>query len=1039
MENQDRAARPSYGLGGSSSVSGKMHSRGLVNGNGLTNGNRKGMINGNGAVNGLTNGLTNGVSPSSTPKKRSEGPRKRNILVILAIVLILASASIPYFLMESGASEGDIDGSFSEWKNVLSDRAGDSDMDLLSYSSRRYYGGMEFYAEAKDLFNENSTLRALVDTDSSQSTGYLFRGAGVDYLIEISGRDGKVLSAMAYEFNSSRSQYDWNGFNPYASVPYAISGNRIEFGLPIFSGKSDVYFIYSDFNRSFDVSDTPVTGIQGVLRDLAGELISGSSPVAEIEIESHGTEKMEGMEFAISGTTSSVSAELRENGQTIATASSVGNELKFSFQTPLEVSGKRTLQLWVNAENSGDTVKISFMDIEAECGTVASGETSYHYLGQIPSGTVIDGGFAEWKGREIPSPENSENPDVDPEAYALETYNDTVYVYLRVRGDILGGSDIPRVAPMHIPPEKKTNVTVFYGNARPLPPEEGRDFAYILIDTDGNPNTGNPLYGGSEIMVRFSGRGDVHERTYFVWEGKWVERETEVRAYADGSRMEASIPASGNITVYYYLVDWKGDETPVSEMLSRWSGEERETRIFINNDFQISYNDGQNATQPDIAVDPRNPDYIYAVWSEIDETTGIWEIHFSMSDNGGKNWSNDEATEGDRIISASKRAQVSSVGNATMPAIVVDSYENIHVIWCEDYGDGSDEVHYSYSTDFGKTWSSDSGLDWLVSHRYDRPGSLDGEITSLDLDTVTDGNGDVYLYAVWTEYVPELNEQEVRYSWSQGGLDRGWSAADGTDDTIISFPDGQKANNVSITAYPVSGTPNIFVAWDEVDENSGMSEIHYSSSLDGGKTWSGTEKDQILSYPAKDGRNARKPCISGAEGVLFALWQQEYDPSQGYLWTEIFYSVSTDNGGTWSGQEGDKYISYPDKNPALNVSAAIIPGTKEAHAVWQEYAEEYGSVEIHHSYFDGTTWSGTKADEILSNPDRENATNPSMVWSPAGRMEIVWSEPNPPKASSFNDEIIYSNPVPEFGNIFFPVLSVLLLVFFVFPRKRRNK
>ncbi len=1019
----------------------KRPSKGLTNGNGLTNGTiKKGLVNGNGA----TNSLTNGLKPPKKGGKEGESPRIRNAFVVIAIVAVLLISAIPYLLNHGEAAVGDIDGNFREWEGKLKyDTEGDSTYDLIAYHSMPYYGGLELYAEAKNLFEGNSTLRALIDSDSSTRTGYSFRGLGADYLIEITGNDGKVTGAMLYSFNGSRSQDDWNGFEPCGRPTYALSGDRIEFGVSLEAQRYGVYFIYSDFNDAYDVSDSPVTGVYARFKDGAPVVLSGEALLGTVLVYSDGEREIRSFVFRLSGTyEGAVRGELRTDGMVVATASSGGERLDFRLDNALAVKGEKEFEVWISSDESGNTIKFELLEIGADCGTVSVSDSYYHYLGRIPEGISIDGGFEDWKGREILARADADNSNIDPEAYGIERVGNSTYIYLRVVGDMLGGSDVPRIAPIKLPSEKNATFSVWSGKERPLPALEGRDFAYLFLDIDGDNSTGYHMKGariGAEIMLRFSGRNGLERSETFLWnesERKVVPADLDVDAYADGSSMEASIDVDPeNISVFYYLVDWRGEDSGMGEMLLP---DHEGTRIWVNNDFQISFDDAQSAENPDIAIDPKDPNLIYVVWNETDETTGISEIHFSMSADGGKTWSNDELSEGDRIISASKRsrAAVASVGNASLPAIAVDTNGYIHVIWREDYQDGSYEIHYSYSVDRGLTWSSDSGLDLNVSHRYGSPGSLDGIITSLDLVTLTDDSGAVYLHAFWTEYSRELKEQEVRYSWSKGGLDGGWSGADGTGDTIISYNDGNFADNVSAVAYNLPSTPSIFVVWDEVDELTGMSEIHFSYSTNNGLSWSGQERDMMVSFEDKDGRNARKPSISGSDGVLFALWEQEFDPLNGYLWTEIAFSISTDNGATWSGTGGDRYISYPDKNWAHNVSVAVIPGSKEAHAVWQEYADEYLSVEIHHSYFDGASWSGENGDFVISNPDGFDTENPSVVYSPIlGRMEVVWSEPNATRGA-FTDEIIYSNPVPEFSNMIVPALATTVFLL-VSMRKRK--
>ena len=156
-----------------------------------------------------------------------------------------------------------------------------------------------------------------------------------------------------------------------------------------------------------------------------------------------------------------------------------------------------------------------------------------------------------------------------------------------------------------------------------------------------------------------------------------------------------------------------------------------EPDVWVQGDFVISYDEPGaeelwDASNPSVATTPWTEatigkDFagsIHAVWHEINELTGIREIHHSMSPPGthGMEWTNDEEHEGDHIISQVDKARA-PLNDALNPQIAIDSNGAIHVVWSQQYEqDGTWEIHYSRSEDNGKTWTGE-GVDRIISER----------------------------------------------------------------------------------------------------------------------------------------------------------------------------------------------------------------------------------------------------------------------------------------------------------------------------------
>jgi hypothetical protein len=178
----------------------KQTKKGLINGNGFTNG-RRGLINGNGFTNGLTNGqkgkswdfgITNGLSHSNGIS-RIDGSRKRfaKVLAVLGIILLVFVAIIPPIInMIFPAKEGiKIDGDFSDWdgKIKLTDSRTDSargGTNIVEYSSDLNEDMLCFYIKTERfVFSDSakdgvSAFFVFIDADSNYETGYAISGLG---------------------------------------------------------------------------------------------------------------------------------------------------------------------------------------------------------------------------------------------------------------------------------------------------------------------------------------------------------------------------------------------------------------------------------------------------------------------------------------------------------------------------------------------------------------------------------------------------------------------------------------------------------------------------------------------------------------------------------------------------------------------------------------------------------------------------------------------------------------------------------------------
>jgi hypothetical protein len=383
--------------------------------------------------------------------------------------------------------------------------------------------------------------------------------------------------------------------------------------------------------------------------------------------------------------------------------------------------------------------------------------------------------------------------------------------------------------------------------------------------------------------------------------------------------------------------------------LAAWSG--------TTADQVISWDDNEYARGVQLLLDEDSV-ILHAFWGEDAPT--VRELHYGRSTDLGATWSSSLA---DRVISFPD-------GNALFeePDVATVLGGPLIVVWSEDL-DTAREVHYGVSLDQGATFSCESA-DLVLS---DPSTAVDSGIPSIVIDQ------DQNFHVVWQQVVG--GAAEVHYSRSTDG-GATWSGTSG--DRIISYPDG----NGAITPQIVLGADGrLIVVWRETGD-SGFPTIHVGMSDDGGDTWTSESADREISQPARLMTNlaaASLPYYMTADGQIYVVYTASFDTSSPYHY-EVYLTSSSDNGNTWSGETADTIISYDeDHTRSAHSPDVFYSACGGAIAAWDEVEESTGTNEQHISQYNGVSWTGAAADEIISYPDGENGYRPSI----AGVQSIV--------------------------------------------------
>ena len=388
---------------------------------------------------------------------------------------------------------------------------------------------------------------------------------------------------------------------------------------------------------------------------------------------------------------------------------------------------------------------------------------------------------------------------------------------------------------------------------------------------------------------------------------------------------------------------------------AQWSGNVQDQIICYEDNLQCWYSR--------MAVDSEGA--IHVVWAEkVVSYPTQQEIHYSRSNDNGYNWS---AINQDFVISYDDGVNVENSSS-----IAIDSQDNIYVIWTELEGPAK-EVMFSISSDGGDTWTGQS-MDQYLSFR--------GGTDAYNPEMVIDGN-DV-IHVVWDQdWIGDINE--IYYSRStDGGLT--WSSQ--TQETIVSFPDGQYASYADIALGP---NEELYVIWKEKrDVLDDRWVINVSISTDGGDTWSGTMADTPITI---DYHIASNPHIAvDANGIIHTTWQGTPTSTIHY---EIYYSKSEDGGTSWSGLTGERMISWygPGDGSVFNPNLGVDHGGA-VMAVWNEDYLPTDQAEPHISISldGGDTWTGESQNIFVSCPGDNPGYRPFIVAGIDDTLHVTWNE-----------------------------------------------
>lgn len=418
----------------------------------------------------------------------------------------------------------------------------------------------------------------------------------------------------------------------------------------------------------------------------------------------------------------------------------------------------------------------------------------------------------------------------------------------------------------------------------------------------------------------------------------------------------------------------------------------------ISDDLTSWNNDASR--DPAIAIDRTGT--LHVVWQ--DHTDGEWGVDseiFYANFSKITGWSNATAISG-----IGENAWNS--GESSYPAIAVDSFGQVHVVWSDDtpgnWGIDSEIFYTKYLLGVG--WSNATAISGVNLNSWNNGSSTQPSIAV---------NGEE-VHVVWADNTPGPWGADYDIFYMNYTPSTGWSNA--TPITGVGVNNWSSDNSFR-PRIGIDALGDIHVVWiDFTDGEWGVdTEIHYIK-YSKGVGWSNATAISGVGINSWNSGHSSAPNLAVDGMNLHVVW---YDNTPGPWGTdfEIFYMNYTpekgwSNASVISGTGVNSWNTMPSYLPDIAVDQLGI-----IHVVWQDATPgEWGTdSEIMYSkYLADLGWSNaTVISDDASNWNDDASTTPAIVVDALGRAHVVWSDDtNGPWG--FDQEIMYTSSAPVIGS-----------------------
>ncbi|MBD3227872.1 MAG: hypothetical protein GF329_06760, partial [Candidatus Lokiarchaeota archaeon] len=311
------------------------------------------------------------------------------------------------------------------------------------------------------------------------------------------------------------------------------------------------------------------------------------------------------------------------------------------------------------------------------------------------------------------------------------------------------------------------------------------------------------------------------------------------------------------------------------------------------------------------------------------------------------------------------------IEDANYARIAVDSEGNVHVVFCYGPDPDLDNISYKYRNKTTGIWS--------------------GFINSTDLISTSSSSCDIALDQIGQPHIVWRQDNNISYtSWNE-------TLGEWKDAEIVSTESTSISMDPSISLDSM-GTPHIiWVDSTNIGESDNGYDIFYKYKNISSGIWATVE---VVS-PGSSAM-AHQPDITTDElGNVYVVWRDVRDDIDGY----IYYRQRNATSLTWKPMEIVCSFSGYSSNPMIDEKDGSI------HIAWRDGTNYLGAgsdYDIFYRVLDSTSgkWSNIG---LISEESGNSCTDLDIVVDNNKIAHIVWRDPTDILGASWDDDIFYKN------------------------------
>ncbi len=377
-------------------------------------------------------GFVNGFGSGWKTIKIEEKRKFKALPFIIVILLVVSGIGASVLLINPGIT---IDGNLADWNDV-----GGLSYGNLTYKYRQV--GTTFYFLVRDynLFSTDESFYIAIDDGKG---GYWMNGIRAHYVAEFYGWNSTLRGAHLWRYVSGG--HLWN-FTTTSGMTYAVGKYGIEGSLSHVPSNSRVIFMEKIKNRVVaETAPLKVTGGSAqVVETNIHQIITNGTPVFRINVTSPNYFVLDSISFNVEGANITSGYVMVNNDRFDLDASS----------TPVAKvhSNVRNMVVVLYANFTGMPTDVVSIKATLHSGNMHFSyiyEMSKMYLFKAPDNVRIDGAFGDWSSQDIHRDIVGDVYDSNIDLVDYASTGKMEDIYMRVRGEFMGGTDIPIVREWH--------------------------------------------------------------------------------------------------------------------------------------------------------------------------------------------------------------------------------------------------------------------------------------------------------------------------------------------------------------------------------------------------------------------------------------------------------------------------------------------------------------------------------------------------------------------------------------------------------------